>query len=56
MINTSNTKDDFQTWFGNKSANETNLDLKKESNNKNNKNLEKKHFKTERKACSEVLK
>lgn len=58
-INISNTKNDFQTWFWNKSVNENNSDSKKESNHendRNNKNLKKKHSKTEKKTSSRILK
>lgn len=39
-----------------KSTNKTNLDLKKEDNNKDNKNIVKKYSKTEREASFEILK
>lgn len=53
--NTSNMKNDFQTWFGNKSTNRSKLDSKKEGNYRddgNVKNLEEKHSKTEEKTSS----
>lgn len=59
ITNTSNIENDFQIWFWNKSANKSNLNLKKEGNYENdreNENLEKKHSKTEGKTSSEVLK
>ena len=55
-MNTSNTEDDFQTWFWNKSANETDSDSKKESNDEDDKNLKEEHPKTEKEASPEVLK
>lgn len=59
ITNTSNTENDFRTWFWNKSANKSNLNLKKEGNYENDgddENLEIKHFKTEEKTDFEVLK
>lgn len=50
-------EDDSQTWFWNKSVNETDLDSEEEDNDEdNNKNLEREYPKIESKASFEVLK
>ena len=47
---TSDMKDNFQTWFWNENSNKTDSDLKKEDDDEDNdENLEKEYPKTERK-------
>ena len=57
ITDTSDMEDDSQTWFWNKSVNETDLDSEEEDNDEdNNKNLEREYPKIESKASFEVLK
>lgn len=56
MTNILNRKNNFWILFWNKSANETDLDKKRKDNNKDNKNLKEKYFKTGKKFSFEILK
>lgn len=51
-----NTKDKSGPWFWNKSINKSNLNLKKEKNDINKKDLEEKHSKIESIASLKILK
>ena len=56
MTNILNRKNNFWILFWNKSANKTDLKKKKKDNNKDNKNLKEKYFKTEKKFSFKILK
>lgn len=57
--NTSNTTDDSQTWFWNKSTNKSDSDSEKEANHRDDRdteNIDEKYSKTKEKTSSEVFK